>query len=62
MADPAPVVSTFFVSDEVKSGIRLDSFIGLVDAVNIEANLEQSVEAQEQVAFSDILLINKVDL
>jgi G3E family GTPase len=62
LADPAPVASTFFVSDEVKSAIRLDSFVGLVDGVNIEANLAQSVEAQEQVAFSDIILINKVDL
>ena len=62
LADPAPVASTFFVSNEVKSAIRLDSFIGLVDAVNIATNLEQSVEAQEQVAFSDIILINKTDL
>jgi G3E family GTPase len=62
LADPAPVASTFFVSDEVKSAIRLDSFITLVDAVNIETNLAQSTEALEQVAFSDILLINKIDL
>jgi G3E family GTPase len=62
LADPAPVASTFFVSDEVRNGIRLDSFIGLVEAVNIEANLAESEEAQEQVAFSDIILINKVDL
>jgi G3E family GTPase len=62
LADPAPVASTFFVSDEVKSAIRLDSFVTLVDAVNIETNLAQSGEAQEQVAFSDIILINKIDL
>ena len=62
LADPAPVASTFFVSDEVKRNIRLDSFVGLVDAVNIDTNLEQSTEAQEQVAFSDILLLNKTDL
>jgi G3E family GTPase len=62
LADPAPVASTFFVSDEVRSAIRLDSFISLVDAVNIETNLAQSAEAQEQVAFSDIILINKIDL
>lgn len=62
LADPAPVASTFFVSEDVRKGIRLDSFVGLVDAVNIEANLAQSAEAQEQVAFSDIILINKVDL
>jgi G3E family GTPase len=62
LADPAPVASTFFVSDEVKNAVRLDSFISLVDAVNIETNLEQSNEAVEQVAFADIILINKTDL
>lgn len=62
LADPAPVASTFFVADEVKAGIRLDAFVTVVDAVNIEMNLKQSVEAVEQVAFSDIILINKVDL
>jgi G3E family GTPase len=62
LADPAPVASTFFVSDEVKNAIRLDAFVSLVDAVNIETNLAQSEEAQEQVAFSDIILINKIDL
>jgi G3E family GTPase len=62
LADPAPVASTFFVSDSVKSDIRLDSFVTLVDAVNLEKNLLQSTEAQEQVAFSDIILINKLDL
>jgi G3E family GTPase len=62
LADPAPVASTFFVADEIKSGIRLDSFVTVVDAINLELNLEQSNEAVEQVAFSDIVLINKVDL
>jgi len=62
LADPAPVASTFFVSDAVKSDIRLDAFVTLVDAVNLEKNLAQSTEALEQVAFSDIILINKLDL
>ncbi len=62
LADPAPVASTFFVADEVKSSIQLDAFVTLVDAVNIDANLDQSNEAVEQVAFSDIVLINKIDL
>lgn len=62
LADPAPVASTFFIADDVKSRIRLDAFVTLVDAVNLEANLEQSHEAVEQVAFSDVVLINKVDL
>jgi G3E family GTPase len=62
LADPAPVASTFFVADEVKTGIRLDAFVTVVDAVNLELNLAQSNEAVEQVAFSDIMLINKTDL
>ncbi|ANJ72926.1 cobalamin biosynthesis protein CobW [Ralstonia insidiosa] len=62
LADPAPVASTFFVSDEVRNDTRLDAFVTVVDAVNVEKNLEQSVEAQEQVAFADIILVNKTDL
>jgi G3E family GTPase len=62
LADPAPVASTFFVADEVRSGIRLDAFVTVVDAVNLERNLAQNNEAVEQVAFSDIILINKMDL
>ena len=62
LADPAPVASTFFVADEVKAGIKLDAFVTLVDAVNLETNLAQSNEAVEQVAFSDVILINKIDL
>ena len=62
LADPAPVASTFFAADEVKAGIRLDAFVTVVDAVNLERNLAQSNEAVEQVAFSDVILINKMDL
>ena len=62
LADPAPVASTFFVSEEVRADTRLDAFITVVDAVNLEKNLEQSVEAQEQVAFADIVIVNKTDL
>jgi G3E family GTPase len=62
LADPAPVASTFFAAGEVKAGIRLDAFVTVVDAVNLEQNLAQSNEAVEQVAFSDIILVNKMDL
>jgi G3E family GTPase len=62
LADPAPVASTFFMEDKLTSKTRLDSFIALADAVNIEQNLAQSEEAQEQIAFADIILLNKVDL
>lgn len=62
LADPAPVASTFFVSDEIKGKFRLDAFVTVADACNLERNLFSSHEAQEQVAFADIILLNKTDL
>lgn len=62
LADPAPVASAFFIVDEIKSRFQLDSFITVADAVNLERNLEDSVEAREQSAFADIILLNKTDL
>jgi G3E family GTPase len=62
LADPAPVASTFIVSEEIKSRFKLDAFVTVVDAHHLEPNLQDSHEAQEQVAFADIVLINKTDL
>ena len=62
LADPAPVASTFIVSDEIRSKFNLDAFVTVVDAPYLERNLTDSHEAQEQVAFADIILINKTDL
>ena len=46
----------------LRAGVRLDSFVTVVDAVNLEQNLTQNHEAYEQVTFADITLINKTDL
>lgn len=62
LADPAPVASTFFVSDGVKSAARLDAFITVIDAVNFDRSLEENEEAREQLGFADIVLVNKIDL
>jgi G3E family GTPase len=62
LADPAPVASTFFLAEELTGTMRIDSFVAVADAVNLEINLEQSEEAREQIAFADIILINKIDL
>ncbi len=62
LADPAPVASTFFVNPSIQDKYYIDSFITIVDAVNVERNLEDSHEALEQITFADIIIINKVDL
>ncbi|WP_373540778.1 GTP-binding protein [Chamaesiphon sp.] len=62
LADPAPVASTFIVADEIKSKFSLDAFVTIIDARNLDRNLKDSHEAQEQLAFADIILINKTDL
>jgi len=62
LADPAPVAQTFFVDDEVRNRTRLDSIVTVVDAKNFLQRLEDSHEAAEQVAFADVVLLNKIDL
>jgi G3E family GTPase len=62
MADPGPVAQTFFVDDEIKEHFVLDGIITLVDAKHVLLHLDDSSEAQAQVAFADRLLLNKSDL
>ncbi|WP_068496105.1 CobW family GTP-binding protein [Paenibacillus kribbensis] len=62
LADPAPVAQTFFVDEIVSNFFKLDSIVTVVDAKHAEQHLDEGHEAQEQVAFADVLLLNKVDL
>lgn len=62
LADPGPVAQTFFVDDDLRAALRLDGIITLIDAVHAESQLDAQREALEQVAFADVLLINKADL
>lgn len=62
LADPAPVAQTFFVDPDVADRTRLDAVVTVVDARHIAQRLEDSHEAEEQVAFADVLLLNKTDL
>src|SRR6201995_5273826 len=62
LADPAPVAQTFFTDDDVKRRTRLDAIVTVVDAKHIEQRLADADEAEEQIAFADIVLLNKTDL
>ena len=62
LADPAPVVQTFFVDDLIRQRTRLDSVICVADALHLRECLADSREAAEQLAQADIVLLNKTDL
>ncbi len=62
LADPAPVAQTFFVDEDVRARTKLDSIVTVVDAKHIGQRLADSHEAQEQVGFADVIVLNKTDL
>ncbi|HLY12256.1 MAG TPA: GTP-binding protein [Planctomycetota bacterium] len=62
VADPSPVIQSFFVDEDLKSKVRLDAVITLVDARHIWQHLEENREAREQIAYGDVVLLNKTDL
>ncbi|MYF90446.1 MAG: GTP-binding protein [Boseongicola sp. SB0676_bin_33] len=62
LADPAPVAQTFFVDQDVADRTRLDAIVTVADSVHLDAQLGEHHEAEEQVAFADVVLLNKTDL
>ena len=62
MANPAPVAQTFFTDDEMKANFRLDAIITVVDAKHVLLHLDTEDEVVKQLAFADVILLNKTDL
>jgi G3E family GTPase len=61
LADPAPVIQSFFVDDDLRDELRLDAVVTLVDLRHVQQHWEAD-EVQEQLAFADVLVLNKADL
>ncbi|WP_040984217.1 CobW family GTP-binding protein [Oceanobacillus jeddahense] len=61
MANPAPVIQTFLMDEQMADTFEIDSVITMVDAKHIEQHLQEE-EPEQQIAFADILLVNKTDL
>lgn len=61
LADPAPVIQTFFVDEDMQTQLNLDAVVTVVDAKHIHQHWDAD-EAQEQIAFADVVLLNKTDL
>src|SRR3977135_3591209 len=62
LADPAPVAQTFFVDENVGAKTRLDAVVTVADAKWLRDRLRDAPEAKNQIAFADVILINKTDL
>ena len=62
LANPGPVAQTFFSDPEMKDNFRLDAIVTLVDAKHVLMHLDDSPEAMKQIAFADVILLNKTDL
>src|SRR5712675_162703 len=62
LADPAPVAQTFFVDEDVKEAARLDAVVTVADAKWLSQRLRDAPEAKNQIAFADVIIINKTDL
>src|SRR5476651_1431408 len=62
LANPAPVAQTFFTDDEMKQAFRLDAIVTVVDVKHVLLHLDTEDETVKQLAFADVILLNKIDL
>jgi G3E family GTPase len=62
LADPAPVAQIFFTDRDIAAKTQLDSVIALVDAYHLREQLKTAPEVEQQIAFADSIVLNKLDL
>jgi len=62
LANPSPVASTFFLESNLERRFRVDAIVTMVDAKHIMLHIDSSPEAHSQIAFADVIILNKTDL
>lgn len=61
LADPGPIIQSFFIDELLVNNFKLNAIVTLVDALHIGHHIH-SPEASEQIAFADMIVVNKTDL
>lgn len=61
LGDPAPVAQTFFVDEIIRREFLLNAIVTVVDAKHVWSHIESFIEVKEQIAFADVILLNKID-
>ncbi|KAA0044468.1 putative GTP-binding protein YjiA [Cucumis melo var. makuwa] len=68
LANPSPIIQTFYAEDSVFNDVKLDGVVTLVDAKHATFHLDEVKpegvvnEAVEQIAYADRIIVNKTDL
>jgi len=62
LASPGPIAQAFLLEDEINPSLKLDGIVTLVDALHFWRQLDEVDVAWEQIAFSNVILLNKIDL
>jgi G3E family GTPase len=62
LANPTPIAQTFLLDPALQARYRLDAIVTMADAVNLSRHLETKDEAQKQIGFADVIILNKANL
>ncbi|MCP8968883.1 CobW family GTP-binding protein [Ectobacillus ponti] len=62
LANPGGIIQTFFAVPDVQAAYTIDGVVTVVDGYHLDKHIEKGAEAEEQIAYADVVLLNKADL